>query len=418
MNKRMALICVASLAAFSLVFSPAAAQAGDPPPGEPHPIKTTEEAELADAELIAKMQGVTTDIALARIKLQKPIGDLSASLQEQSSIAFGGLWVVNDQDAVLHIALKNLPGTKETDNLNNVKDQVRAKLQGIAGIDRIEYHIVAFSLDELYRIQTLLTDTTARNKWSLVSYIDTTTNSIHVSGTKETLARVNDGFDKSQLPIPVDEDAGRSIFTFVETPQPPDVKQATQVYGGLTMTGSGCTSGFAIAWGDGTIDKRRLLTAAHCADANSVNAVPLDWKGAYYGGFYDFQWHAATNVPTNYVRNLVWNGSFDRVMLAQMNVANMYIGQAACYYGITTGYHCNTITALALAFSIGGTGFGGMIGSSPTTVQGGDSGGPYMNGGTAFGVTIAYWTPQNMDIYMPIERIAVQGLYILTYYTP
>lgn len=103
-----------------------------------------------------------------------------------------------------------------------------------------------------------------------------------------------------------------------------------------------------------------------------------------------------------------------------MNVANMYIGQGACRYGITTGYHCNQISQLVANYSyiFNGVllGFGGMVGATPHTAAPGDSGGPWMNGAIAFGIHTA--DNGSTDYFMPIERISVQGLYILTYWTP
>ena len=81
MKKRMAFATVnALMAIFALASFPTMAQAGDPPPGEPHPIYSAEQTELADAEVIAKMQEVTTDRALARIRSQKLISELSESI--------------------------------------------------------------------------------------------------------------------------------------------------------------------------------------------------------------------------------------------------------------------------------------------------------------------------------------------------
>lgn len=94
----------------------------------------------------------------------------------------------------------------------------------------------------------------------------------------------------------------------------------------------------------------------------------------------------------------------------------MVVGQNICRYGIASGYRCGQIGILNATFTSGGTTFNGFVGISPATSSGGDSGGPVMYVNSAFGSHWGTVSVSNISysMFMPIERISVQGLYILT----
>jgi hypothetical protein len=270
-----------------LVFSPAATpaaaqktvlQVDQPPLPDPSLIQTGEQAELADAELVAKARGITTESALARGRSSKLIGDVQAKLLNQPSLELGGVWVENGKNFVLHVGLKNLKGTAEADSLNTIKSQMQEGLKDAKGLDSIVYHVVPYSQDELFQAQTVLRESNS-DKLALVSYIDTTSNSVKVMGTREVLDTLEGSVDKSKLPIAIDEDAGKPIFNFVATETPPVFKDTNEVLGGWPL--ADCTSSFTVAWGDGSADKRRILTAGHCQNTATLNGVPLEFKGQY-----------------------------------------------------------------------------------------------------------------------------------------
>ncbi len=419
------LLSAALTFAFSQTATPVAAkkyvlQSEQPPLPDDSVIQTGGQAELADAELVAKARGITIESALARGRASKLIGDVQAKLLSQPSLGSGGVWVENDKAFVLHVGLKNLKGTAEADSLNTIKSQVQEGLKDAKGIDSIVYHVVPYTQDELFQAQTVLRESNNDNKLALVSYIDTTSNSVKVMGTREVLDTLERSVDKSKLPIAFDEAAGKPIFNFVAAEAPPTFKDTNEVLGGWPL--ADCTSSFTVAWGDGSTDKRRMLTAGHCQDAATLNGVPLEFKGQYLGAIYDFQWHAATNYPTNYVRNFVYigGGTNYRPMTSQIYLASTYIGMPTCRYGKSTGNHCEgSILSIGLYLvDLNGTAFWGMNGTTPAAAFYGDSGGPVYYNNSAIAVLKGVYTLSGYtyEVSMPLERIAVQGLYLVTWY--
>ena len=389
----------------------------------PHPFKNPAEVEVAEAEAFAKQWGVSTDVSLARLRAQPIVGTLSGSLQQQSDITFGGLWTDWDSGAVLHIAVKNSAGTKEADDLAKIKLQVDQKLGGNPGIDRIEYHVVPFSYAELFDTQAKMIKLKEGTKLQTFSFIDVRNNLIRVTGTQTDIDALTT-LVKGIQPTTYDEAAQSSIFAFASRSQPPKAVPLSVIYGGLKALSptSYCTTGFAI-WGVSAIQQNiRLTTAAHCDDTVSTNNLALSYRGQFFGGFDDYQWHAAPNMPTNYVRNLVWNGSYDFQICGQRIIPDIPLGYPYSKYGQTSGYGTGTIQVLGMEFDNSGTHFSGFLGGNPN-VAGGDSGGPVTNGNYAV-ATINFWVPgfwpwdPGLAAFMPISRINNHSQYVVTWWIP
>lgn len=51
-----------------------------------------------DAEAYAEAQNVPLDEAIRRLRLQDPVGELNAVLQEQEAGVFGGLWIQHEPE--------------------------------------------------------------------------------------------------------------------------------------------------------------------------------------------------------------------------------------------------------------------------------------------------------------------------------
>lgn len=169
---------------------------------------------------------------------------------------------------------------------------------------------------------------------------------------------------------------------------PPTVRQkvvselprpVSDIYGGLPLDGSGCTSGFSVVDGSGT---RGITTAGHCGNSNSYQGYDLPFVSEALGGWYDVQWHTAW---PHTVRN--WIFDF-RQITSRWFWGYQTVGGMVCKYGRTTGYGCGTISQKdhippcipnARPVWVLATGFG---------AAGGDSGGPVFLSESAYG-TIA-----------------------------
>jgi hypothetical protein len=190
-----------------------------PPDPSLHPdliITDPEQALRMNAETIAKLEGISPETAYARLKWQPVIGELNGLLQGQSDIAFGGMWLAQDNEAVLHIAVKNLPGERETADLEKVKALVAQKLSGMAGVYRMEYHTVAFSYAELFEAQAALRLIIENAKLNVISGVITDKNAVEVIGSASDIATLEALAKDIETPA-YDEAAHARIVKFTST---------------------------------------------------------------------------------------------------------------------------------------------------------------------------------------------------------
>jgi hypothetical protein len=126
-------------------------------------------------------------------------------------------------------------------------------------------------------------------------------------------------------------------------------------------------------------------------------------------------------MPTNYVRNLVWNGSYDVVIYSTKPEISIQPGNYACKMGHVTGYACGQITAVNLPQSCPGPQnvcYSGMFEMMPSGWYG-DSGGPVMNGSEAWGIIHSIVTSNNNRIrFMPVQRISENQNFLITWWIP
>ncbi|MCS7017190.1 MAG: S1 family peptidase [Gemmatales bacterium] len=181
-------------------------------------------------------------------------------------------------------------------------------------------------------------------------------------------------------------------------------RKVSDIFGGLTLTT--CTSGFSVRNSSGT---KGITTAGHCNNSQSYNGVNLPFQSGTpdSGGIYDIQWHTA---PGFTVRNLIFDGTYNRYIFSVKFRANQSVGERVCKYGKTTGYACGTIATTSQD--------GVNVRVDNMTLQGGDSSGPWFWNNTAYGTTIAACTLSNGNpyaIYGPVDQIYnILGLTVLT----
>lgn len=156
--------------------------------------------------------------------------------------------------------------------------------------------------------------------------------------------------------------------------------------GGEVVTGGGflCTSGFSVKNSSG---EKGLATAAHCDDILNDDGQSISVRAQHKGSYGDVQWHTATQ--TVYDDFYQGNDSQTEASSADVSgIANPVKEQELCRNGATTHQKCDTVRKLSVC-----------KGSVCKLVQmkghnssGGDSGGPYFVGGTAYGIHTGYQT--------------------------
>ncbi len=146
--------------------------------------------------------------------------------------------------------------------------------------------------------------------------------------------------------------------------------------GGATMTT--CTAGFNVRQGT----TRGVLTAGHCGDAQSMIDDfgvwrALTFQAEHRGAFGDFQWHTHATVP--FTTFFQFNTGLRREV---WSVGTASKGRTICRFGRTTGLHCDEVYKV----NVSSGPHDRLAMMRNRNADGGDSGGPWYFGNTAFGV--------------------------------
>jgi hypothetical protein len=339
-----------------------------------------DEALMKDAQAYAAAMGVSLDEAIRRLQLQDEIGSLNAALAVNEADTFAGLWIqhqptyrvvvqfTRDGEAVIQPYIEHGP---------------------LAGI--VEVRIAHATLNELEAARAQAAQIAHGLSIRASSGINVFKNRAELYVLDPTEFHV--ALREAGLQLP----ANVKVIKVNELP-----KEVTDIFGGLALTT--CTSGFSVKDSGGT---KGITTAGHCSNDQWYNGVKLPFVSGTTGGVYDIQWHTA---PGFTVRNLVFDGTYNRYIFSVKFRANQSVGEWVCKYGMTTGYACGTIATTSQD--------GVNVRVDNMNVQGGDSGGPWFWSNTAYGTTISSCTLGDgtpCAIYGPVDHIYnILGLTVLT----
>ena len=202
-----------------------------------------------------------------------------------------------------------------------------------------------------------------------------TTNQVVIEALPEAAATATELATDAGIPA----EAVR-IETTTETPQTygPIIGGDAYIINGTSR----CSIGFAIThptYGDG------FVTASHCGNVGDTVQGPGGETGVFLASAFpngDYAWVDAE--ASWYATNLVnlYNGTYAQVF----NSIETPVGGSVCRAGSTTGYHCGTVQAKNQTVSYPqGTVFG--LTRTNVCAEPGDSGGPFLSGSSAQGVT-------------------------------
>ena len=175
------------------------------------------------------------------------------------------------------------------------------------------------------------------------------------------------------------------------------------MYGGLSITG--CTSGFTVRNSAGT---RGVSTAGHCGNSQTLSGVALTFRGESYSGSYDVQWH---NASGHTYTNTIKVSTSTRAITGTRARSSQTVGSQVCKQGRTTGYTCGTISTTTYCAS-GACTWVRVAGNGTNLSEGGDSGGPWFSGNTAYGSHT--YGIGNDSAYMPIDYFSGISVTIAT----
>ncbi len=161
-------------------------------------------------------------------------------------------------------------------------------------------------------------------------------------------------------------------------------------------------------------------TAGHCGNTETYTdfdgtVTTSTFQSETFDADQDFQWHTTpqTEVPEFYA-DLVTSA---RVLTGRRLRSSTAVGNTTCHRGATSGYSCGSVqsttyqptyagacngfTCTSTYISVTGTGL---------TCAGGDSGGPWFNGQTAFGIHKAGNTPCTLAVYTSTDYLSGTGV--------
>ncbi|MFE5714307.1 carbohydrate-binding protein [Streptomyces sp. NPDC056501] len=350
--------CTALVAAGMALAGLQAGTATAAPDGNPA-AKTAAQtlaATAAQPELLSAMQrdlGLTRPQALTRLANEAEAGATAARLRQGLGGAFAGAWVDGPESGTLTVAT------------TRAADAAAIRATGANA------RLVSHSLTALERAKRTLDG--AATAEAPVRYVDVRANVLVVeerrAGAGARLVRAT-GVPRDLVRVVRTASAPRPLY---------DIRGGDAYY----MGGGGrCSVGFAVTRGT----TQGFATAGHCGRAGTTtsgfNQVA---QGSVQGSIFpgnDMAWVAAN---TNWTSTPYVKGSGGANVQVTGSVLQP-VGASVCRSGSTTGWHCGTIQQHNTSVTYPE---GTISGVTRTTVcaEPGDSGGSYISGSQAQGVT-------------------------------
>jgi streptogrisin C len=309
----------------------------------------------ASPELVSAMKrefGLSEEQVMRRLAVEAAAPAIEKSLKAELSDRFAGAWMNQD-------------GSQLLVGVTNAAD---AALVRSAGAEPV---MVKRTLEQLNKVKADLDSQTQFagpdiHAW----YVDPVTNSVVVEAADTGVSAA--AVSSFVAAAGKDADAVR-VVPSKERPQP-----LYSIIGGNAyyIGGGRCSVGFAVTAGG-------FVTAGHCGrTGNTTTGYNGVAQGTFAGSSFpgnDYAWVRTNSswTPTNQVA-----GTSYRV--AGSTVAS--IGASICRSGSTTGWRCGTVQAYNATVNYSQ---GSVYGLTRTTVcaEPGDSGGSYISGSQAQGVT-------------------------------
>jgi hypothetical protein len=338
------------------------------------PIAYGDKALIRDATQYANTMGVGLDEAVTRLKLQGAIGELNRVLTEKEADTFAGLWIQHQPSYRVIVRFTNV----DNPNLKSYFDE--------SLVDIAELRSAKLSLVQLEEARSEAASLADRLEIPASSAVNVITNQAELYVLNPASLDVAVRQAAAQLPPNVE------VIEFEELPTP-----VADIFGGKAL--ASCTSGFSVVYYPS--GEKGVTTAGHCSNSQSFNGVGLIFKWGtpdYPSGLYDIQWHKTDHAFT--VRNLVFDGAYNRFIYNYKFRTSQAIGEWVCKYGMITGYACGTIATNAQD--------GVNVRIDNLSANFGDSGGPWFYNNTAYGSTQSKCTLSNGQpcvIYGPVDHI-------------
>ncbi|MEU3607948.1 S1 family peptidase [Streptomyces sp. NPDC035033] len=378
-----------AVAALLLTLGPVAAHAGvasaaPPPAGTPASASASAPASAGLLDALRRDFGLTAAQAEARLRAEKAATAVEPAARRAAGDAYGGSWFD--------------PGTGRL--VVAVTD--RAKENGVRALG-VGTRLVRHSAAALDRAKERL-DAGRAPAGVAGWHVDPRANSVVVTvvGAERETPAVRAFVDRARRGGPV---------TVAETARAPRTYAAGTVGGDPYYTGNvRCSIGFSVHGG--------FVTAGHCGRAG---AAVRGWDGSAMGTFQGSSFpgddYAYVSVHSGWWTVPVvlgWGTIPDRLVRGSAEVP---VGTSICRSGSTTHWHCGTVLGKneTVNYSQGAV---HQMTRTSVCAEGGDSGGSFISGDQAQGVTSGGWgncSSGGETWFQPVNEIL--GRYGLTLHT-
>lgn len=368
----------------ALVLSGATSAAAAGPPPAPVPASTAAQTLGADRPPAAVLRALERDLKLKpgqaaeRLVNEAEAGVRAGRLRNSLGERFAGAWLRGTTAAELTVAT------------TRAADVAAIEAQGAKAA------VVKRPLSELRAVKTKLDSTAGRVKTrdTPVWYVDLPTNRVVVQATKRSAANA---FIKAAGV------QGKGVGVRVSAQRP---RLLADLVGGDAYYIEGtarCSIGFSV-----TKDEQQgFASAGHCGnEGDSTSGSNMAAQGTFEASTFpgkDMSW---VGVNSNWTATADVEGE-DGERTQVTGSVQALVGASICRSGSTTGWHCGTIEQhdTSVTYSEGT-----VNGVTETTVcaEPGDSGGPYLSGSQAQGVTSGGsgdCTDGGTTFYQPINPI-------------
>ncbi|MEV6637640.1 ricin-type beta-trefoil lectin domain protein [Actinoplanes sp. NPDC051470] len=342
---KVVVVAAAALVAVGMIAPPS--QAAEPAPNP------TPSFDLAPGMLAAMRRDLKLDDnqIRARLATEAAAPVVEQRVRARTGKAFAGAWIPAG-------------GTKLTVAVTSAAAAGKARAEGA------DVTIVSRSADELAAAQAKLDKRAAKADKSIRGwYTDVATNSLVV--------RVAPGREAAARTFAADSGAGAvRVETLAEPPQPLyDTRGGDQyVINGNTL----CSVGFSVAGG--------FVTAGHCGGAGSptlgYNNVA---QGTFAGSSFPGNDYAWVRTNGNWVSQ-PWVNNYSGGNVTVAGSQDAAVGSSICRSGRTTGWRCGTLLGRNETVTYPQGSVSGLSRSN-ACAEPGDSGGSWISGNQAQGVT-------------------------------
>jgi streptogrisin C len=392
MVHRHAGACCATLTVLGALLLTGLPEAAAVEPPAPASAPSAAETLGADRPSPAVLRALVRDLGLtdaqARTRLvnEAEAGARAGRLQNTLGQHFAGAWVSGATSADLTVA------TTDASDVAAIK----------AGGARAA--VVKVALEDLRSAKAKLDAASGKALDTPVRYVDVRTNRVTVQATSRAAATTliaAAGVDPGVVAVKVSADRPRALY---------DVRGGDAYY---VDDQARCSVGFSVTKGD----QQGFATAGHCGTAGATttgfNQVA---QGTFENPVFPGQDMAWVGVNSDWTATPAVKGEGD-VDVQTAGSVQALAGAAVCRSGSTTGWHCGTIEQHDTSVSYAQ---GTVDGVTRTTVcaEPGDSGGSYISGTQAQGVTSGGsgdCTSGGTTFYQPINPVlSAYGLTLST----